>query len=232
MIFNNSIKELEKNLVIDAGTLTNKGNYFYVAIKDGAPVEIYAVPLIGDKRHIRIVETYVNDKECYITPTEDGKYDLIPTIADRGNEMPKIEKIQQIIGAYCRVARLDPVVAYARIPTCDHIDEEIHKQKEFFTAYAEKSGYRLIELYADVGASGMDDTRPEYCRMLTDAEEGRFEYIFVKSVAKFGRDYRKVKRTTQQLLNCGVGVFFLNENICSLEKEWRSNIFSIPGLSN
>ena len=73
------------------------------------------------------------------------------------------------------------IAAYCRVST-DKADQlnSLEAQKEFFSEYTQRTGDVLIKLYADEGISGTKiKNRKEFLRMMSDAEKGMFDAIFV-----------------------------------------------------
>lgn len=52
-----------------------------------------------------------------------------------------------------------------------------HLQENYLIDFASKHGYSVFEIYSDIGYAGHDLTRPEFLRMLRDAEKGAFDAI-------------------------------------------------------
>jgi DNA invertase Pin-like site-specific DNA recombinase len=80
---------------------------------------------------------------------------------------------------------------YARV---SRSDQRIDLQIDECTALAARRGWRLAKTYADHGATGRNDKRPELRRMLADARAGRFGVLIVW---RFDRLFR----STQHLLS-------------------------------
>ena len=49
--------------------------------------------------------------------------------------------------------------------------------------------------------------------MIEDAKRGRFDLIVTKEISRFARNTLDSLRYTRELLRCGVGVYFQNDNI-------------------
>lgn len=64
--------------------------------------------------------------------------------------------------------------------------------------------------------------------MIEDAAEGQFDLIITKEISRFARNTLDSIRYTRQLLSCGVGVFFQNDNINTFDEdaELRLSIMS------
>ena len=70
--------------------------------------------------------------------------------------------------------------------------------------------------------------REEFMRMIDDGKSGRFDLILAKEVSRFARNTIDSLTYTRDLLRSGVGVFFQNDNICTIDtdSELRLTIMS------
>lgn len=119
---------------------------------------------------------------------------------------------KRIVG-YARIGRADE---YNRKPQTQMIKELVGKRDDC----------ELTGMYEDIGMSGRSKFRPAYEDMLKDAEEHKFDYIIVKSIAKFGRDVTELIRATKRLRELGIGIYFYTENICTTQPE-TDNLFAL-----
>lgn len=64
--------------------------------------------------------------------------------------------------------------------------------------------------------------------MIEDARDDKFDLVITKEISRFARNTLDSIQYTRQLLNCGVGVFFQNDNINTLDEdsELRLSIMS------
>lgn len=72
--------------------------------------------------------------------------------------------------------------------------ESIQNQKSLLTAYAADHGWDIYAVYCDEDCSGADSLRPDFNRMLVDAEAGRFQVLLCKSQSRFTRDMELVEK--------------------------------------
>lgn len=65
-------------------------------------------------------------------------------------------------------------------------------------------------------------------KMIEDGKNGEFDLILTKEVSRFARNTIDSLTYTRDLLRCGVGVFFQNDNICTIDtdSELRLTIMS------
>ena len=71
--------------------------------------------------------------------------------------------------------------------------------------YAKEHGFTNTAFYIDDGFSGTNFNRPDFQRMMSDAEEGKIATIIVKDMSRFGRDYIMVGYYTE--------IYFPNSDI-------------------
>lgn len=72
--------------------------------------------------------------------------------------------------------------------------ESIQNQKSMLLKYALERGWEVYSLYCDEDFSGADARRPDFTRMLRDAEAGQFQIILCKSQSRFTRDMELVEK--------------------------------------
>jgi len=121
------------------------------------------------------------------------------------------------------------IAAYCRVSTDkdEQIDSLTH-QKEFFTAYARRNGYELIDLYADEGVTGTSlKKREEFKRLLQDAECGLFDMVVVKDISRFARNTVDALQSVRKLKSMGINTLFLTANMDSMgDSEFVLTLFS------
>lgn len=123
------------------------------------------------------------------------------------------------------------VCFYARVSTDK--DEQLHSlsaQVSFFNDYISKvPNWHFIGSYIDEGISGTSvKKREEFLRMIEDAKNHKFDLILTKEISRFSRSTLDSIKYTQELLQNGVGVYFLNDNINTIlpDSELRLTIMS------
>ncbi len=72
--------------------------------------------------------------------------------------------------------------------------ESIQNQKSILIRYAVERSWEIYDLYCDEDYSGADRNRPDFNRMLADAEAGRFQIILCKTQSRFTRDMELVEK--------------------------------------
>ncbi len=112
------------------------------------------------------------------------------------------------------------VAAYCRVST-DNDDQinSLENQTSFFREYIRKNPeWEFVEIYADEGVTGTSVAgRTQFSRMIEDAVRGRIDLILTKEVSRFARNTVDALHYTRQLRRLGVGVFFIGDNISTLD---------------
>lgn len=88
---------------------------------------------------------------------------------------------------YCRLSEED------RIKTKED-SESIQNQKSMLVNYATEKGWEIFGIYCDENYSGIDGDRPEYNRLLADAEKHCFDIILCKTQSRFSRNMEHIER--------------------------------------
>jgi site-specific DNA recombinase len=82
--------------------------------------------------------------------------------------------------------------------------------------YADAHGWDLIGTYRDEGNSAWNDDiakRPDFARMVADAEAGLFDIVIVHKLDRFARNLRVTLDTRQRLQSAGVSFVSISENM-------------------
>ena len=113
----------------------------------------------------------------------------------------------------------DVTALYARLSKDDDLvgdSNSIVHQKEILSKYAKEHGFTNIEFYVDDGFSGTNFNRPDFQRMMADAEEGKLSTVIVKDMSRFGRDYIMVGYYTEiYFSNLDIRFIAINDNVDS-----------------
>jgi len=113
----------------------------------------------------------------------------------------------------------DVTALYARLSKDDDLvgdSNSIVHQKEILAKYAKEHGFTNIEFYVDDGFSGTNFNRPDFQRMMADAEEGKISTLIVKDMSRFGRDYIMVGYYTEiYFSNLDIRFIAINDNVDS-----------------
>lgn len=82
---------------------------------------------------------------------------------------------------------------YARVSTSDK-GQDVDLQLKDMRDYCQKMGYEFME-YADIGESGSKERRPEFDRMMQDAEKRKFDLLIVWKLNRLSRSLRHLIQT-------------------------------------
>ena len=108
------------------------------------------------------------------------------------------------------------VVYYARVSTdSEEQMTSIVNQVDYFINYVKGYGnWKLVGGYVDEGISGKDvSKRDNFIRMINDSINNKFDLVLTKSVSRFARNTVDSIYYTNLLLDRGIGVIFINDNI-------------------
>jgi len=107
---------------------------------------------------------------------------------------------------YCRLSREDKQK--------DIESESIQNQKSLLISFALQKGWDIYKIYSDEDYSGTDSTRPEFNRMLADAEKGCFSIVLCKSQSRFARDIEAVEKYIHnRFIEWGIRFVTVSDNV-------------------
>lgn len=104
-------------------------------------------------------------------------------------------------------------VIYARYSSHSQRDASIEQQVNACKRFAKHQDIEIIDIYEDRAATGTNDRRPGFQKMVKDAERGSWEYVIVYTLDRFARDRYASAVYKRQLKDCGVKVLSAMENI-------------------
>ena len=123
------------------------------------------------------------------------------------------------------------VTYYARVSS--ESDEQLNSLGNQITYYEDlikrNRAWTFVPGYIDEGLSGISTKKREnFNRMIDEASEDKFDLIITKEISRFARNTLDSIHFTRELLSCGVGVYFQNDNINTLDEdsELRLSIMS------
>ncbi|MCL2475717.1 recombinase family protein [Candidatus Bathycorpusculum sp.] len=114
------------------------------------------------------------------------------------------------------------VAAYCRVSTeQDDQLNSLENQKRYFEQYIGGNfDWESCGLYVDEGISGTSvEKRVEFQRMITDAENKKFDLLLTKEISRFARNTLDSIFYTRKLKGLGIGVVFMNDNINTLDSD-------------
>jgi site-specific DNA recombinase len=114
------------------------------------------------------------------------------------------------------------VTYYARVSS--ESDEQLNSldnQIAYYENFIRKNAaWTFVPGYVDEGLSGISTKkRKHFNEMIADAKEGLFDFIITKEISRFARNTLDSLQHTRELLGSGVGVFFQNDNINTLDED-------------
>lgn len=112
------------------------------------------------------------------------------------------------------------MVFYGRVST-EH-EAQISALENQIQWYDDQAKYhpnwRVVDKYIDEGITGTQaKKRPAFLRMIEDARAGKFDLIVTREVCRFARNTVDTLVTTRELKNIGVEVYFVEDNIWTMD---------------
>ena len=87
---------------------------------------------------------------------------------------------QYQVGIYCRLSKDDNQPGESM---------SIGTQRAIMEDYCKDHGYSIYDVYIDDGYSGLNFSRPDFQRLLSDIDNGRVNMVITKDLSRLGRDY-------------------------------------------
>ena len=127
---------------------------------------------------------------------------------------------------YCRLSEEDKGKA-------DGADSgSIQNQKMLLTQYADAQGWEIYDIYSDDDYAGADRNRPEFNRLLRDAEAKRFGIVLCKTQSRFTRELELVEKYIHGLFPIwGIRFVSVADN-CDTDDPGNKKTRQINGLVN
>ena len=126
------------------------------------------------------------------------------------------------------------VTFYARVST--ESDEQLNSlgnQVQYYESFISKNPkWTVVAGYVDEGLSGATTKKREnFHRMIEDGKAGLFDLIITKEITRFARNTLDSIQFTRELLSAGVGVFFQNDNINTLDEDSELRLTIMSGIA-
>ena len=119
--------------------------------------------------------------------------------------MKKKEQSRIIAGGYLRLSDDDAQ---------DGTSVSIETQSKIVKDYCLKHGFLLYDTYSDDGYTGTNFNRPNFKRLMEDAESGKINTIIVKDLSRFGRNYVQVGMYISEILpEMGIRFIAIGDNV-------------------
>lgn len=126
------------------------------------------------------------------------------------------------------------VTFYARVSS--ESDEQLNSlgnQISYYQDFIKKNqSWIFVPGYIDEGLSGMSTKKREnFHRMVEDGKAGKFDLVITKEISRFARNTLDSITYTRDLLAAGVGVFFQNDNINTLDEDSELRLTIMSGIA-
>ena len=126
------------------------------------------------------------------------------------------------------------VTFYARVSS--ESDEQLNSLGNQITYYEDLIGRNIhwtyVKGYIDEGLSAATTkNRENFHRMIEDGEAGLFDLVITKEITRFARNTLDSIQYTRRLLSAGVGVFFQNDNINTLDEDSELRLTIMSGIA-
>lgn len=96
----------------------------------------------------------------------------------------------------------------------DGTSVSIETQSKIVKDYCLKHGFLLYDTYPDDGYTGTNFNRPNFKRLMEDAENGKINTIIVKDLSRFGRNYVQVGMYISEILpEMGIRFIAIGDNV-------------------
>lgn len=120
---------------------------------------------------------------------------------------------------------------YARYSTDKQRQSSVEDQNRNCQRFAEREGWKVVAKYADRGISGATSARPEYQRMLADAEAKKFDVLIVDDLSRLARDDIEQKQTIRRFRFRGLRIVGVSDGFDSAAKGFKI-VAGVRGLIN
>lgn len=121
--------------------------------------------------------------------------------------MPPRKKAPKLLDGFSGIA-----VIYARYSTHNQRDVSIEQQVEKCQAFAARNNLQVSEIYADRAISGKTDRRPNFQRMMRDAEKQKFQYVVAWKSNRMGRNMLEAMVNDARLMDQGIRCLYVEED--------------------
>ncbi len=129
--------------------------------------------------------------------------------------------------SYTNTALLDrnrprKVVFYGRVST-EHEAQmsALGNQMQWYDDVATRfPNWTVVDKYIDEGITGTQARkRPSFMKMIADSKTDKFDLVVTREVCRFARNTVDTLTYTRELRNIGVEVYFVDDNIWTLESD-------------
>lgn len=126
------------------------------------------------------------------------------------------------------------VTYYARVSS--ESDEQLNSLGNQISYYEDfirrNTAWTFVPGYVDEGLSAATTRKREnFHRMIDDAKRDLFDLVITKEITRFARNTLDSIQYTRELLSAGVGVFFQNDNINTLDEDSELRLTIMSGIA-
>ncbi len=107
---------------------------------------------------------------------------------------------------------------YARYSSDKQSENSIEDQNRNCEQYAEKKGWEIINKFADYAITGTTRARPEYLRMLEEAEKDAFDVLIVDDLSRLSRDEIEMKIVIRKFEYAGIRIIAVSDSYDSADE--------------
>jgi DNA invertase Pin-like site-specific DNA recombinase len=98
-------------------------------------------------------------------------------------------------------------VVYARYSSENQREASIADQVEVCRRFIERQGWQLGQVYSDAAMSGASRFRPDYQKLLADAERRQFDVVVCEALDRLGRKLADIADLFDRLTFHGVKLY-------------------------
>lgn len=109
--------------------------------------------------------------------------------------------------------KMKKAVIYARYSSSAQSEQSIEGQLRVCNEFAEQNGYTVVNQFIDRAISGKTDKRPDFIKMIAEAENRNFNYVIVYKIDRFSRNHYDSVVYKHKLKKLGVKVVSATEMI-------------------
>ena len=102
-------------------------------------------------------------------------------------------------------------VIYARYSSHNQKEESIEQQVEECMAFAAQNKIKIVQIYADKALSGRTDKRPQFQRMMRDAEKKQFTVVIAYKSNRIARNMLQALSYEDRLSKHGIETLYAKE---------------------
>lgn len=114
------------------------------------------------------------------------------------------------VGIYCRLSRDDSNGTLESM--------SIANQRQMLVDFVKEKGWRLKECYIDDGFTGTNFERPDFKRMIRDAQAGKIDCIITKDLSRLGRNYVQTGYYTEEFfVEHGIRFIAINDSVDTMQ---------------